>query len=133
MKTASHMGEKLQQEAENKGLKPAQIAAIFDVKPPSVYDWYAFGRIHKKHYPKLVEWSGKSIGWWLDFPQPSASPMVQSANANYVEDDPRHKVLLELFDSLPASEQTALIQTLTQKKQHYDLLIEELLQRRNTA
>ena len=35
-----HMGEKLKQEAERLRLKPAQVAAVFGVKPPSVYDWY---------------------------------------------------------------------------------------------
>ena len=131
MNVAKHMGEKLKQEATARGLKPAQVAAVFGVKPPSVYDWYEHGRIHQKHYPALVEWSGKPITWWLDLPV--ASNTVAEEPAAYGREDHRHKVLLELFDGLPAKEQTELIKTLTEKKQHYDAVIEELLQRRNTA
>lgn len=60
------MGKKLQQIAENRRLKPKDVAVFFDVKPPSVYDWYEHGRISKKHYQKLEEFSGKPITWWLN-------------------------------------------------------------------
>ena len=131
METKNHMGVKLEQEAKRLGLKPAQIAAVFGVKPPSVYDWYEHGRIHKKHYPRLVEWSGKPLAWWLDFPD---EPMKVAENRPaYGAVDPRHKVLLSLFEGLPAKDQDDLIRTLTEKKQHYDSVIEELLNRRNAA
>lgn len=125
----THMGEKLQQEAVRLRLKPAQVAKIFEVEPPSVYDWYQHGRIHKKHYPRLEEWSGKSIRWWLDFPE-GTHVVAESPPDPFVNPDPRHKVLLELFDGLPRKEQDDLIRTLTEKKQHYDAVIEELLSRR---
>lgn len=131
MSEEKHMGAKLQQEAKDRGLKPAQVAEVFGVKPPSVYDWYEHGRIHQKHYPKLVEWSGKPITWWLDFPREKHA--VAEETAPYGGEDPRHKVLLELFEGLPAKEQDELIRTLTEKKQHYDAVIKELLERRNAA
>lgn len=126
-----HMGEKLKQEAQRLGLKPAQVAEKFGVKAPSVYDWYDHGRIHKKHYPTLVEMSGKPIEWWLDFPKEDLT--VAEDRPSYGESDHRHQVLLELFDGLPSKEQDDLIRTLTEKKQHYDSVIEELLSRRNAA
>ena len=128
---AMHMGAKLKQEAERLGLKPAQVAEKFGVKPPSVYDWYEHGCIHKKHYPSLVEMSGKPIQWWLDFPKEDFE--VAEDRPPYVEPDRRHQVLLNLFDGLPSKEQDDLIRTLTEKKQHYDSVIEELLHRRNAA
>lgn len=131
MKNRVHMGAKLEQEAKRLGLKPGQVAAVFDVKPPSVYDWYEHGRIHKKHYPRLVEWSGKPLSWWLDFPDESVK--VAQEKATYVGVDPRHQVLLELFEGLPSKDQDDLIRTLTEKKQHYDSVVEELLNRRNAA
>lgn len=131
MNTAVHMGEKLEQEAKRLGLKPAQVAEVFGVKPPSVYDWYAHGRIHKKHYPTLVEWSGKPIEWWLDFPTESIKTEQQAAD--YAGEDPRHKILLELFEGLPSKEQTELIRSLTEKKQYYDTLIEDLMSKRKSA
>ncbi len=126
-----HMGEKLKQEAERLRLKPAHVAAVFGVKPPSVYDWYEHGRIHKKHYPALVEMSGKPIQWWLDFPKEETKAAEE--RPAYEEPDRRHQVLLELFDGLPSKEQDELIRTLTEKKQHYDSVIDELLSRRNAA
>lgn len=125
------MGAKLQQEAERLGLKPAQVAELFDVKPPSVYDWYEHGRIHKKHYPKLVEMSGKPIHWWLDFP--GENVQIAEEPAQYSGTDPRHQVLLQLFEGLPSKDQDELIRTLTEKKQHYDAVIEELTTRRNSG
>lgn len=126
-----HMGAKLKQEAERLGLKPAQVADKFGVKAPSVYDWYEHGRIHKKHYPTLVEMSGKPIQWWLDFPKEDLK--VAEERPLYLEPDRRHQVLLELFDGLPSKEQDDLIRTLTEKKHHYDSVVEELLLRRKTG
>jgi hypothetical protein len=131
MEKTIHMGVKLKQEAERLGLKPAQVAELFEVKPPSVYDWYEHGRIHKKHYPKLVEMSGKPLTWWLDFPDENKT--AREDRPAYAGVDPRHQVLLELFEGLPAKEQDELIRTLTEKKQHYDAVIEELLSRRHAA
>ena len=128
MKKPKHIGEKLQQEAEAMGLKPAQVAEVFDVRPPSVYDWYKHGRIAKKHYITLVQWSGRPIQWWLDIP--ATHEVNETAAAPWVDADPRHKVLTELFDSLPNKEQDELIRSLTEKKQHYDAVVDELLSRR---
>ncbi len=124
-----HMGKKLMEEARRLNLKPAEVAEFFGVKPPSVYDWYEHGRIHRKHYQKLVELSGKPLSWWLEMPE----LMVSESIPRYGADDPRHSTLLLLFDGLPAKDQDELIRTLTEKKQHYDSVIEELLSRRNAA
>ena len=59
MENNEHMGVKLKKEAARLGLRPTQVAEKFGVRAPSVYDWYEHGRIHKKHYPTLVEMSGK--------------------------------------------------------------------------
>lgn len=131
MEFQGHMGGKLKSEAERLGLKPAQVAEVFGVKPPSVYDWYEHGRIHKKHYQKLVEWSGKPLSWWLDLP--NEVTRVAEEPAAYGVQDHRHQVLIQLFDGLPTKEQDELIRTLTEKKQHYDAVISELLQRRSAA
>ena len=67
-----HMGEKLRLEAQRLGLKPTAVAALFGVKTPSVYDWYKDGRIDRKHFQRLVDWSGRTIEWWLDL-RPAAA------------------------------------------------------------
>lgn len=131
MEKELHIGIKLQQEAERLGLKPAQVAEIFGVKAPSVYDWYNHGRIHKKHYPKLVEISDKPLTWWLDFPDDRNK--CREDQPAYTDANPRHQILLDLFEGLPTKEQDELIRTLEAKKQHYDAVIEELLARRKAA
>jgi len=131
MQKTSHIGDRLKTEAERLGLKPLQVAEFFGVKAPSVYDWYDHGRIHKKHYLRLVELSGKPLSWWLDLR--TEGHQVAEHQSDYADADPRQRILLELFEGLPSKEQDELIQTLTQKKQHYDAVIEELLARRHAA
>lgn len=97
METPKHMGQKLQDEAVRLGLKPAQIAKVFGVKPPSVYDWYKHGRIDKAHYQNLVDWSGRSIEWWLDLREKAPESTRWTDRA---------KLLAHLFDSLPACDIT---------------------------
>ena len=77
MENRVHMGKKLQCIAEERRLKPKDVAVFFGIKPPSVYDWYEHGRIAKKHYDKLVEFSGKPITWWLDMGGPTAKHAVK--------------------------------------------------------
>lgn len=129
--SSQHLGTKLKAEATRMGLKPWQIAEMFDVKPPSVYDWCAHGRIHKKHYAKLVEFSGRDIGWWLDFPEPHRH--VSQDQAAYEPADSRHVRLIELFDSLPGKDKSEVLAALESKKHHYDAIIDELLTRRQST
>lgn len=129
MKKPAHIGEKLKKEAEERGLKPADVAAIFGVRGPSVYDWYAHGRIHKKHYPKLVQWSGRPLAYWLDMPEEGLIAK-EKAPKLYADPNPRHKVLLDLFEGLPSADQDELIKSLEEKKQHYDAVIAELTARK---
>ncbi len=44
------------------------LALAFKVATPSVYDWIDHGRISKERYPRLAEWSGRSLDWWFDVP-----------------------------------------------------------------
>ena len=100
METGGHMGQKLQKQAERLGLKPAQVAELFGVKPPSVYDWYAHGRIHKKHYPVLVAKFGKPLEWWLNF-----APAVQATGVSSgPEPSAAALELARLFDQIPAKD-----------------------------
>lgn len=128
MENSEHMGVKLKREAARLGLRPTQVAEKFGVRAPSVYDWYEHGRIHKKHYPALVEMSGKPLEWWLDFPEEGHK--VASPVAAYLVQDERHKELLELFDGLPTKDQDEQIKMMKEKKQHYDAVIKELMTRR---
>ena len=103
METGGHMGQKLQRQAERLGLKPAQVAELFGVKPPSVYDWYAHGRIHKKHYPVLVAQFGRPLEWWLDFAPmvptaaPAATPLQLELSADALQ-------VARLFDQIPVTD-----------------------------
>lgn len=90
----SHVGVKLAAEMERLGLKPAQIATLFEVKVPSVYDWLKHGRIHKKHYPALVAMSGRSLEWWLGMPEVAPMPPTRALRGSCEHpgaNDSRHK------------------------------------------
>jgi hypothetical protein len=84
-----HIGQKLQQEAQRLGLKPGQVADLFGVKGPSVYDWYAHGRIHKRHFPKLVSEFGKPLEWWLDYSPLGDVPTVATPSMKPVSETRR--------------------------------------------
>lgn len=60
-----HIGDRLRREMDRLGLTPTEVANIFGVKNPSVYDWMKFGRVAKKHIPKLVEVFGHTAEWWI--------------------------------------------------------------------
>ena len=100
METGGHIGQKLQEQAERLGLRPAQVAELFGVKPPSVYDWYAHGRIHKKHYPVLVAQFGQPLEWWLDFAAPEALDPVAATHGL----TPTALELARLFDLIPGTD-----------------------------
>ncbi|MCM2537684.1 hypothetical protein NDN94_07565 [Burkholderia glumae] len=72
-KDTKHIGSRLREEMEARGLAVADIAQMFGVKAPSVYDWLNFGRIAKKHLPKLVAEFGHSMQWWIEGGDESAS------------------------------------------------------------
>ncbi len=132
MSNAQHMGEKLKQMAAAKGWRLIDVARAFDVKPPSVYDWYAHGRIAKKHYPKLLELFDKPLQWWLDIPEASKVHEARESAPSYSADE-RHKALVALFDALPSKEQDDLMRSLEAKKLHYDAIVDELIARRLVA
>ena len=76
--------------------------------------------------------SGHSIDWWLDLVgSPQEVPPVRPTKGG--DTNPRHKVLLELFDGIPGKEQDELVRSLTEKKQYYDTVIEELVKRRSVG
>lgn len=132
----SHLGLKLAAEMERLGLKPPDVATLFDVKVPSVYDWIRHGRMHKRHYPALVAMSDRSIEWWLGMPEtkPDNSPQTPAHKAaeepaKYKVSQKKHAELIELFDALPATEQNELLTELRKKKRHYAALLDELLHR----
>lgn len=87
METVIHLGKKLEKIAEARGLKPRDVAHYFGIKPPSVYDWYQNGRIAKKHYDKLVEFSGKPITWWLDMKAPQPPSVQEARPGPFLVDD----------------------------------------------
>lgn len=60
-----HIGHKLAEAIEAKGVTQADVARHFGVKPPSVNEWIKLGRIHKKHIPGLVEYFGLPYEWWF--------------------------------------------------------------------
>lgn len=66
IKTEQHLGDKLRLAMDAKDVKQADVAREFGVKPPTVSsDWLKFGRIDKRHYPRLVAFFGLPYEWWF--------------------------------------------------------------------
>ncbi len=64
--TEQHLGDKLRLAMEAKKVTQAAVAREFGVKPPTVsVDWLKFGRIDKKHYPRLVSFFRLPYEWWF--------------------------------------------------------------------
>lgn len=70
--TQHPFGRKLNEVMRVKGIAGdySAAAAVFGVKTPSVYDWVDHGRIAKRHYKTLTEWSGHPLEWWFEELQP---------------------------------------------------------------
>lgn len=68
--TSNPLGQKINAVMREKGIEGdyAALAAVFEVRTPSVYDWITHGRLAKERFGKLVEWSGRSLDWWFDVP-----------------------------------------------------------------
>lgn len=66
--TTNPIGAKINTVLAEKGV-PGDYSALakhFGVALTSVYGWVERGRISKDRLPKLAEWSGKPLTWWLD-------------------------------------------------------------------
>lgn len=72
-KLAGHLGHKLAQAIDLKRVQQAEVARFFAVSRPTVSsDWIKHGRIHKRHYPKLVEFFELPYEWWFGSPKRDA-------------------------------------------------------------
>jgi transcriptional regulator with XRE-family HTH domain len=91
------LAEKLRNAMAANEVTPTQLAKEFGVKPPSVYDWMQFGRVAKKHIPKLAEYFGKPVGYWLG-----------DEEEELLDDHERQ--LIALFRDLPAEARDKLLQ-----------------------
>lgn len=126
----NHMGHRLKLFMDENKIKVKEVAEVFNVERPSVYDWIKFGRIDKRHYGRLVEWSKLPIEYWLDIPKlrPKLENEVRENDAVYMT--PRLRTLIELFESVTKADQDEIVKSLTEKKQGYEALIKELLEKR---
>lgn len=76
------LGQALKLAIQKKGVSDADVARAFGVKPPSVNDWKSFGRVHKKHTQKLVEYFSDVVGpehWGLEI-HATTSPLIPQYN-----------------------------------------------------
>jgi hypothetical protein len=78
-KQSEHVAAKVRWLLSLEGNSPALLAVVCGVRSQSVYDWRDFGRVAKKHIPKLAEITGTTERWWLtpDAPIPPASEWME--------------------------------------------------------
>ncbi len=132
IKKPEHLGDRLRAFIKQNGIKVAEVAEVFNVARPSVYDWMNYGRMDKIHYGKLVQWSKLPIEYWLDIPVQNFSQQsdnqVSDQKAIYMT--PRLRSLIELFEAVTKADQDEIMRSLAEKKQGYEALISELLSKR---
>lgn len=79
MLTGPTLGNALREAMKRKRVTQGQVAEAFGIKQPSVSDWLKYGRIDKRHIPKLVAYFADVVGiehWglpasWSSTGQPS--------------------------------------------------------------
>lgn len=85
MLTGPKLGAALREAIRRKGVSNAEVARVFDVKGPSVYDWLKHGRIGKQHINMLVSYFADVVPpahWGIESspvnvkPQRSSSPAL---------------------------------------------------------
>ncbi|MCW7549228.1 helix-turn-helix domain-containing protein [Photorhabdus sp. APURE] len=111
---------------DQQGISKADMARIAGVSPQAVNNWFNRGDIGKRSAQKLAQYVGVSVDWILgDNEANGPSDNVQERPLSQQE-----KILLELFNELPASEADKFIKALEDKKRYYDTLLDELLHKR---
>lgn len=117
------LAERLDKLIELKSISKSDMAKICEVTPQSVNGWYTRGSIGKESAIKLAEHLDVSVAWILG----EGDASIDSIELPKPELTERERILLQLFNELPDSEADKLLQTLEEKKRHYDRLLEELL------
>lgn len=128
-----HLGHKLATEMKRLSLDTKAIAERFGVERPSVYDWLKHGRMAKKHYPMLVEVFGRPLEWWFGMPYAKApsSPAHIVAEPRKNELTSEQQQVLLIYDSLPRREREEFMRQMREKKENYDVALQEMLERRS--
>jgi transcriptional regulator with XRE-family HTH domain len=61
------LAQKLRDAIRMRGVSQADVARAFGVKPPTVSkDWLHYGRIAKRHLPRLIEYFQLPFEWWFE-------------------------------------------------------------------
>jgi transcriptional regulator with XRE-family HTH domain len=125
LKSNAVVSARLNELMDQQGISKADMARIAGVSPQAVNNWFNRGDIGKRSAQKLAQHAGISVDWILgndDVDGPNGIPERSLS--------PRERILLELFNELPASEADQLLKTLEEKKRYYDTLLDELLHKR---
>lgn len=81
MLQGSALGDALRSAMERKGVTQQQVATHFGIKQSSVSEWLKFGRIAKRHLPRLVAFFSPQVGpehWGLP-PAWGEGPLSEAA------------------------------------------------------
>lgn len=98
---SKELGARLKRRAKEKGVPVAVIAAECHVSNAAVYQWFATGRVAKKHLVKLAQLMDWTVRDLLGAP---AASLALTQHALSI----RAKYLADLFDTMSAEEQDAV-------------------------
>lgn len=103
--TTSRIGSKINIVLDEKGM-PGDYAALakeFDVALTSVYGWVDNGRISKSRLPKLADWSGRPLEWWLDTEPTAPQDAAIDGQAIRPRVSPEAEAAIDLLTELATS------------------------------
>lgn len=146
IETSDPIGLKINQVMAEKGIAAdyKALADAFGVTAPSAREWVQFGRIAKDRYPQLVAWSGRSLHWWFDVPEPGGNtlPARESSPPAYVRPAPALPAPEWPFPTIEAARIQKLLKRLGQAQgktamaeleRHLDLLLTDWERKADSA
>lgn len=120
--------DRLEQLMQHKGISKADMARAVHVSPQAVNSWFRRGDIGKNSAIKLADYFNVSVAWLLG----EGDASLDDKSPPRPELSEREKILLQLFNELPNDEADKLLKTLNEKKQYYDQLLDELIEKKSS-
>ncbi|MGL9721649.1 helix-turn-helix domain-containing protein [Symbiopectobacterium sp.] len=121
---------RIAQVLKKNGWSQSELARQLGVSPQAVQQWVkGVSSPRGRSLKKLSEITGLPNHWFF-MSEEEVFPLENKSIDYPLDLTEQHKILIDLFEKLPESDKKQLIQSLQEKQQHYDKLLEELAKAR---
>ncbi|ECB3807396.1 helix-turn-helix domain-containing protein [Salmonella enterica subsp. enterica serovar Fufu] len=122
---------RLQRILKDLGWSQSEMARHIGVTAQSVQAWCNGVTPRKDKIDKLAEVTGYPVHFFFMSEGDYLEESTRQPGKHNQDLTPQEQALLQLFRGLPESEKTKLINELKEKREHFDLLLKELLEARD--